>query len=134
MVWQFLFANMCIINYICGVKVRRVIAYRHYFIDFMKSIPEKLQDKITKAILYVEMQQIVPEKYLKHVEGTKGLYEIRAQFSSDIVRVFCFFDEGKLVVLLSGFQKKTQKTPREEIERAMRLMREYYEEKENERR
>ena len=75
---------------------------------------------------------MVPAKYLKHIEGTKGLYEIRAKFASDIVRVFCFFDGEKLVILLSGFQKKTQKTPKKEIERAMKLMQEYFNEKERE--
>ncbi len=111
------------------MKVRTVIAYKHYFIDFVKSLPEKLQDKITKTILYVETLQMIPEKYLKHIEGAKGLYEIRVRFSSEIVRVFCFFDGEKLVVLLSGFQKKTQKTPKNEIERAVRLMQEYFKEK-----
>ena len=108
-----------------------IIAYKHYFIDFVKSLPEKLQDKIMKSILYVETQQMVPAKYLKHIEGTQGLYEIRAQFSSDIVRVFCFFDGEKLVILLSGFQKKTQKTPKGEIDRALKLMNEYFDEKDN---
>lgn len=113
------------------MKLRTVIAYKHYFIDFVKSLPEKLQDKIMKSILCVETQQMVPAKYLKHIEGTQGLYEIRAQFSSDIVRVFCFFDGEKLVILLSGFQKKTQKTPKGEIDRALKLMNEYFDEKDN---
>lgn len=56
------------------MKLRTVIAYKHYFIDFVKSLPEKLQDKIMKSILYVETQQMVPAKYLKHIEGTQGLY------------------------------------------------------------
>lgn len=103
------------------MKIRSVIAYKHYFIDFVKSLPPKMQDKIIKTIEYVETLQMVPVKYLKHIEGTKGLYEIRAKFSSDIIRVFCFFDGEKLVVLLSGFQKKTQKKPQTEIERALKL-------------
>ena len=74
------------------MKVRKVIAYKHYFIDFVKSLPIKLQDKVMKSILYVETQQRVPSSYLKHIEGTDGLYELRAKFSTDIVRVFCFFD------------------------------------------
>lgn len=115
------------------MKIRNVIAYKHYFIDFVKSLSEKMQDKIIKTIEYIEILQMVPEKYLKHIEGTKGLYEIRAKFSSDIVRVFCFFDGEKLVVLLSGFQKKTQKTPKNEIDKALKLMQEYFNEKEKER-
>ena len=77
---------------------------------------------------------MVPAKYMKHIEGTKGLYELRAKFSSDIARIFCFFDGEKLVVLLSGFVKKTQKTPKEEIYRALKLMQDYMEEKKNEKR
>ena len=114
------------------MKIRSVIAYKYYFIDFVKSLPDKMQDKVIKTIQYVETLQRVPDKYLKHIEGTKGLYQIRVKLASDIVRVFCFFDGDKLVVLLSGFQKKTQKTPKNEIDRAMRLMREYFNEKEGE--
>jgi len=66
------------------------------------------------------------------MEGTNGLFEVRVQFGNNIFRIFCFFDGVKFVILLTGFQKKTQKTPREEINRAVRLMEEYYEEKEKE--
>lgn len=66
------------------------------------------------------------------MEGTDGLYEARIQLASNIWRVFCFFDNGKLVILLNGFQKKTQKTPKKEIEKALRLMNQYYQEKSNE--
>lgn len=114
------------------MKVRNVITYKHYFIDFIKSLPQKMRDKITKTIVYVETLRMVPEQYLKHIEGTKGLYEVRVKLASDIVRIFCFFDGEKLVVLLSGFQKKTQRTPKREIERALRLMEEYFEEKDME--
>jgi len=72
----------------------------------------------------------VSEKYLEKLEGTDGLNEIRVQFGGNIFRIFCFFDEGKLIVLLNGFGKKTQKTPRREIELAVRLKEEYYAEKE----
>ncbi len=71
----------------------------------------------------------MPETYLKHLEGTNGLYEIRIQLASDLFRIFCFFDEGKLVVLANGFQKKTQKKPRQEIAKALKIMEEYYENK-----
>ncbi len=71
--------------------------------------------------------EIVPKTYLKHLEGTDGLYEIRVQAGSDIFRIFCFFDKGKLVILINGFRKKTQKTPRKEIELAAKIKSEYYE-------
>jgi len=68
----------------------------------------------------------IPTNYLRLIVGTNGLYEARIQLGTDIWRVFCFFDNGKLVILLNGFQKKTQKTPKKEIEKAIILMREYY--------
>jgi phage-related protein len=61
--------------------------------------------------------------------GTNGLYEARIQLGSGIWRVFCFFDNGKLVILLNGFTKKTQKTPKKEIEKALQLMQKYYDTK-----
>ena len=72
---------------------------------------------------------MVPEKFFKHLEGTEGLFEIRIKVSSDIFRIFCFFDEGNLVILINGFQKKTDKTPKNEIEKAERLKQRYYEDK-----
>jgi phage-related protein len=71
----------------------------------------------------------VPETYLKHIENTDGIYEIRVQQGSDIFRIFCFFDHGQLVVLANGFQKKTQKTPKKEIELALKIKEEYENEK-----
>jgi phage-related protein len=78
----------------------------------------------------VETLQQVPTDYLKHIEGTDGLYEIRVQTGSDIFRIFCFFDESKLVVLANGFQKKTQKTPKREIEKALKIKEDYDNDKE----
>ena len=73
----------------------------------------------------------VPKTILKNMEGTDGLYEIRVEVGNNIFRIFCCFDEGSLVILFNGFQKKTQKTPKQQIERAKKLMKEYYNEKEN---
>ena len=73
----------------------------------------------------IEELQRVPETYLKHLENTDGLFEIRIQQGSDIVRVFCFFAQGQLVVLVNGFQKKTQKTLKKEIEKAIKIKEEY---------
>lgn len=63
------------------------------------------------------------------MKGTEGLFEARVQLGNDIWRVFCFFDDGKLIILLNGFAKKTTKTPRKEIAKAESLMKEYYNEK-----
>lgn len=81
------------------------------------------------TLLLIEEVQHIPEKYLKHIESTIGLYEIRVQSGNDIFRIFCFFDDGKLIVLANGFQKKSQKTPKLEIERALKILEEYYESK-----
>lgn len=111
------------------MKIREVIAYENYFEDFLLEQTKKVQDKIFKIIEAIETLERVPSNYLKSMEGTNGLYEARIQLGSNIWRVFCFFDNGKLVILLNGFQKKTQKTPKNEIEKALRLMKKYYEEK-----
>jgi phage-related protein len=111
------------------MKVREVVGYKNYFEDFLSSQSQKVQDKIFKIIEAIETLERVPTNYLKHLEGTNGLYEARIQLASNIWRVFCFFDNGKLVVLLNGFQKKTQKTPKNEIEKALRLMEMYFNEK-----
>ena len=71
----------------------------------------------------------VPEKFLKHLEGTKGLYEVRIELGSNIFRIFCCFDKGKIIVLFNGFQKKSNKTPKQEIEQALKLMNEYFNQK-----
>lgn len=110
------------------MKVREVIAYKNYFEDFLKEQPIKVQDKIFKIIEAIETLERVPTNYLKSIEGTK-LYEARIQLASNIWRVFCFFDDNKLVILLNGFQKKTQKTPKTEIKKALLLMEMYYNEK-----
>ncbi len=111
------------------MKVREVIAYEKHFEEFLLKQPEKVQDKIFKIIEAIETLERVPANYLKSMEGTNGLYEARIQLASNIWRVFYFFDEGKLVILLNGFQKKTQKTPKNELEKALKLMDKYYSEK-----
>jgi phage-related protein len=111
------------------IKIREVISYKHHFKDFLLGQPTKVQDKIFKIIEIIEYQRQIPEKYLKRIVGRKGLYEARIALGSDIWRVFCFFDKGRLVILLNGFQKKTQKTPIAEIDKAARLMMEYFNEK-----
>lgn len=88
-----------------------------------------MQDKIFKIIEAIETLERLPSNYLKAMTGTDGLYEARIQLGSNIWRVFCFFDGDRLVILLNGFQKKTQKTPKKEIDRALRLMAKYYEQK-----
>lgn len=74
----------------------------------------------------VKQVERVPEKFLRHLTGTDGLYEIRVEYQSNIYRIFCCFDQGQLVVLFNGFQKKTQKTPQSEIEKAIIIKNRYF--------
>ena len=110
-------------------KIRHVTLYREYFSDFFKKQNQKVKDKILWTFRVIETIQQVPTEYLKHIEGTDGLYEIRVQSGSDIFRIFCFFDEGKLIILANGFQKKTQKTPNREIIKALKIKATYESEK-----
>jgi phage-related protein len=119
--------------YLCSMdktyKHRTIIFYKDYFQTFFKKQNKKVKAKIVWTFDLIEDLQRVPETYLKHLENTDGLYEIRVQYGSDIFRIFCFFDEGQLVVLANGFQKKTQKTPKQEIELAIKIKAEYESEK-----
>jgi phage-related protein len=108
------------------VKIeRQVIAYKRYFLDFYENQKDSVQRKIEWTLNFIRITQQVPEKYFKHVEGTKGLFEIRVELGSNIYRIFSFFDKGNLVVLGNGFQKKSQKTPKNEIDKALKIMEEY---------
>lgn len=110
-------------------KVRTIVFYKNYFNDFFIQQRQKVKDKIIWTFTLIEELKQVPVTYLKHLEGTEGLYEIRVQAGTGTFRVFCFFDHGQLVVVTSGFQKKSQKTPTKELEKAIRIKREYYNEK-----
>jgi phage-related protein len=106
-------------------KYRTIIFYKDYFQDFFVKQRDKVRDKIIWTLELIEDIQKIPETYLKHMENTDGLYEIRVQQGSDIFRIFCFFDQGQLVILMNGFQKKTQKTPKKEINKALKIKEEY---------
>ncbi|MFO8022765.1 MAG: type II toxin-antitoxin system RelE/ParE family toxin [Perlabentimonas sp.] len=108
-------------------KIREIVAYKHHFEEFLLGQPKKVQDKIYKVLEAIETLERIPTNYLRLIVGINGLYEARIQLGSNIWRVFCFFDKGRLVILLNGFQKKSQKTPKNEIEKALNLMNEYYE-------
>ena len=107
-------------------KQRQIIFHKHYFIDFYLGQTEKVQEKIEYVFKILRTVQNVPRKFLDHMTGTDGLYEIRIELDSNIYRIFCCFDKGNLVVLFNGFQKKTQKTPKQGIEMALKLKDEYF--------
>lgn len=106
-------------------KYRKIVFYRDYFESFFISQSEKVKAKIIWTIELMEDLERIPETYLKHIENSKGLYEIRIQVGRDIFSIFCFFDQGDIVVLMNGFQKKTRKTPKREIIKAMKIKDEY---------
>ncbi len=110
-------------------KYRTIHVYKDYFYDFFKKQNEKVREKIIWTFTLIEEVQKIPETYLKHIENTDGLFEIRIQLGGNTFRIFCFFDNGKLIVLANGFQKKTQKTPKKEIEKALKIKMQYENEK-----
>lgn len=105
---------------------REIRFYKHYFNEFYVAQSDKVRRKIAQTLVWLQTIDRLPVSILKSIEGKKGLYEIRIEFSGNIYRVFCCFDEGSLVILFNGFQKKAQKTPVGEIEKAERLMNEYF--------
>jgi phage-related protein len=109
--------------------IRGVIVYGNHFWGFYNAQTKEVQTKIDWIIGLVRTLRIIPDKFFKHLEGTDGLYEMRIKTGSAIFRVFCCFDKGNIVVLFNGFQKKSDKTPRQEIERAEKLKHQYYESK-----
>lgn len=103
---------------------RKILFYKDYFLTFYRSLEKGAQKKIDYVLDVLKMQERVSEKFVKFIKD--GLYEIRASYNGNIYRAFFIFDEGNIVMLFNGFQKKTQKTPSKEIEKALELKKEYY--------
>jgi len=112
--------------------IREIRFYKNYFINFYSKQNNKVQEKIEFVLTLIKQVDRIPEKFFKYLKSTTGLYEIRVEYQSNIYRIFCFFDEGNLIILLNSFQKKTRKTPKREIELAEKLKKEYFKEKEAE--
>lgn len=109
--------------------IRNVLAYKRYFLDFYEVQTDDVQRKIEWTLNLLRTIERVPKKYFDHMTGTDGLFEVRVEYGSNIYRIFAFFDKGNLVVLGNGFQKKTQKTPKSEIEKALKIKAEYEKER-----
>ena len=110
-------------------EIRQIIFHRHYFLDFYNNQTEKVKDKIEHVLFVISAADRIPIKFFQHLTGTDGLYEVRVEYQGNIYRIFSCFDEGNLVVLFNGFQKKSQKTPTGEIEKALKIKTEYFIEK-----
>ena len=114
--------------YICTMKEeRRILYYKTYFIDFFTSLESGAKRKVAYVLDMLKTQERVSQNFVKHIR--EGVYELRASHNGNIYRAFFIFDEGNIVMLFNGFQKKTQKTPNKEIEKALKLKDEYYESK-----
>lgn len=105
---------------------RRIVPFKEYFKDFKKTLKKTILAKIYYVFLYIMTEEQIPTKFLRNVEGVKDLYEIRIEYESNIYRIFCCFDEGNLIILFNAFQKKNKKTPKDEIDKAERIMKEYF--------
>ncbi|MCE2497123.1 MAG: type II toxin-antitoxin system RelE/ParE family toxin [Flavobacteriales bacterium] len=103
--------------------------FEDHFWEFYNSLPDQAKKKVDYVLQMVITLDRIPKQFFKHL--VDGIYEIRIKSGSDIYRIFCFFDEGKPVILLNAIQKKTQKTPRKELERAKSLRSKYYESKDD---
>jgi phage-related protein len=103
--------------------------YKNYFYDYFNELPEAVKEKTDYVLFVVQYAERIPAKFFKHIEGVNGLYEIRVNCNGNCYRYFCCNDEGNIVVLFNGFNKKTQKTPLKEIKRAKKIMQAYYQEK-----
>jgi len=109
--------------------VRNVFYYRQYYLDFFAMLKPEVQRKFNWTLQLLATVDRVPEKYFKHLTGSSGLYKIRVEVGTDIYRVFSFFDKSKLIILVNGFQKKTPKTPKNELALAEQLKQQYFDEK-----
>lgn len=103
---------------------RRILTYGGYFERFIESLSYKEQQKVKYGLLLLKTLDKIPTKFVKYIRG--GIYELRTEYNGNIFRLFFIFDEGNIVVLFNGFQKKTQKTPEKEIELAIRIKERYY--------
>ena len=111
---------------------RKIRTYGGYFEAFMETLKEKEQEKIQYGLLLLKSQDRLPKKFVKLVRD--GIYELRTEYGGNIYRVFFIFDEGEIVVLFNGFQKKTQKTPQNEIEKTIKIKEAYYADKQSQNR
>jgi len=108
---------------------RKIQTYGGYFETFMASLDDKAQEKVLYGLLLLRTQERLSAKFVKHLRD--GIYELRTEYGGNIYRVFFIFDNGSVVVLFNGFQKKTQKTPPSEIDKAIKIKEAYYADKQS---
>ncbi len=111
--------------------IREIFYYKDYYLDFFETLNKNVKKKFNWTLKLIATLERVPIKYFRHIKNSTGLYEVRVEMESNIFRVFCFFDEGQIIVLINGFQKKSQKTPKKEIKIAEKLKKQYFDEKDS---
>lgn len=110
---------------------RTIDFYKDYFIKFYLSLDENVQHKYEHVFVMIRQAERIPIKFFKKITGKQNLFEIRVESESNIYRTFCCLDKGNVVVLFNSFQKKKNKTPKVEIDRAEWIKNKYYDEKGN---
>jgi phage-related protein len=93
--------------------------------EFLDTLNAKQAQKVLWVLKVVQELPRVPVQYLKKLEGTEDLWEVRAEFGGDAFRLLGFWDAGRLIILTNGFAKKTQKTPEREIALAAQRRRDH---------
>lgn len=109
--------------------VRNIFFYKKYYLDFYNTQTDDVRKKFNWTLQLISTLEMIPRKYFQHMEGTEGIYEIRVEVGNNIYRAFSFFDKGNLIIIANAFQKKSQKTPKNEIVLAERIKKEYFDEK-----
>jgi phage-related protein len=110
---------------------REIFYYEDHYLKFFNTLKPEVQKKFNWTLQLIATIDWVPKKYFEYITNSNGIFEVRVEVGSDIYRVFSFFDKGNLIILINGFQKKTQKTPKSEIELAEKLKQQYFDEKAN---
>jgi len=93
---------------------------------FIRALPDKTASKIATTIEFIEDTKCPPHHILQKMPGTADLWEVRVKHDGNIYRLLGFFDGEQLIMLTSAFQKKTQKTPRQEIQTAEARKADYF--------
>jgi len=109
--------------------IRDIFYYENHYLEFFEELKPEVKKKFNWTLQLIATIDRVPEKYFKHMTNSTGIYEVRVEVGSDIYRVFSFFDKGNLIILVNGFQKKTQKTPKSELDLAEKPKKQYFDEK-----
>ncbi len=109
--------------------LRNIFYYKNYYFDFYKTLDADAKKKVNWTLKLIATVERIPIKYFRYIKNSSGLYEIRVEVRSNIYRIFSFFDNDRIIIVLSGFQKKSQKTPKKEIEKAEKLKKQYFDEK-----